>query len=609
MPAKDVFIFSSQKALQRLAAVIQSADSCYYLNDDYQLLTQIRKIVGPSNPVRLLEKRFHRAVEALSCEFLRFSHTLNFRNRSDTYWGNQLGSRNSASIPLLRNMAYLRCAMELIQEVKGRLILICDSPGLARVIAAEAQIQRVPCRLSLSLRDWLRMPWLYLRLIPKGVYFLLKGLLQWIYAKMLPNERIDAGSIKNRYVLSSWITAGCIDSNGNHRDRNFGILPSWLEGQGKEVWIIPMYFNLDRSIFDQMKLMAASPTRFLFPEQYLSAIDYLRVLRDGIRNIFIDLSGIRFEGRSVNLIVREVHIDSCLPPEQLQRTTVTYVLKNLSRKKIAVQRFLFPIENNASEKIFMLAARKFYPGVPVVGFQHTVWLKEQLAMFLLPDEQSYYPMPDRLITSGRRYVDILERAGYPRILIVAGPNLRYAVVNDTPAAPYSEKDAGCRKLLVILNFDFNQSLELLEKSGQAFKNLQDVKIRIKAHPTTPLAATENFLREIGFPPYVWASGSVQEWVLQSDAVLMTGGSVSNLETMATGVPLLRISLGSSFDFDCLWDDYPFAPFLHTTLEIRQFLEKAFTMESHLRETLVAFGKRMVTEYFEPVTPETMQVFL
>lgn len=609
MPADLVILISSQKALEELAGLLQPPDACYYLGDDYQALTRLRRKIAPGCAIRLLEERFHAAVGKLEKDFLRFSHSINFRNQSETYWDHQLASRNSATIPLLRNLVYLHCAMELIEEGSGRLVLICDSPALARTLAAETGKQGVSVDRRLTLRDRFRTPWLYLRLVPKGGYFLFKGLVQWLYAGMMPNRRIDEGSAGEKYILRSWVTAGCLDDRGNYRDRNFGFLPSWLEEQGKEAWVLPMYFNLDRGILDQMKLMAGSSTRFLFSEQYLSALDYLRVLRDGLRNLFIDLRRVRFEGRDVSAIVRDVHVDSCLPPEQLQRATVTYVLKNLAAKGVPVRCFLFPIENNASEKLFMLAARRFYPGVPVIGFQHTVWFKEQLGMFLLPEEHSYYPMPDRIVTSGCRYVDILEEAGYPRSVVAAGPNLRYTTVNHTPLAPLRNKATGCRNVLVILNFDFNQSLELLEKSGRALQGLPDVRIRVKAHPTTPLADAEQFLRDIGFPPFEWAAGTVQEWVLQSDAVLMTGGSVSNLETMATGVPLLRVSLGGNFDFDCLWDDYPFAPFLYKAEDIRLYLEKAFGMSDAERETLAEFGTWMVSQYFEPVTAETMKVFL
>ena len=59
-------------------------------------------------------------------------------------------------------------------------------------------------------------------------------------------------------MLRSWVTAGSVDAGGRYRDRNFGVLPDYLAGQGKEVWTIPLYFSLDRNLFAQMKLMSRS---------------------------------------------------------------------------------------------------------------------------------------------------------------------------------------------------------------------------------------------------------------------------------------------------------------------------------------------------------------
>jgi len=120
---------------------------------------------------------------------------------------------------------------------------------------------------------------------------------------------------------------------------------------------------------------------------------------------------------------------------------------------------------------------------------------------------------------------------------------------------------------------------------------------------------KQFLGHIGFPEFEWATGSVPDEVVQSDAVLMTGASVSNLETMITGVPLLRVSLGSNFDFDCLWEEYPFAPFLSSADEIRHYLLKAFSLTEEEKGNLEAFGKKIAADYFEPPTPDNMKVFL
>ena len=90
---------------------------------------------------------------------------------------------------------------------------------------------------------------------------------------------------------------------------------------------------------------------------------------------------------------------------------------------------------------------------------------------------------------------------------------------------------------------------------------------------------------------------------------MTGGSVSSMETIAAGVPLVRVSLENNFDFDCLWDDYPVSPPASSPGEIRRHLGQALRASTEERMRLIRYGKEMVENYFEPVTPETLRVFL
>jgi hypothetical protein len=192
---------------------------------------------------------------------------------------------------------------------------------------------------------------------------------------------------------------------------------------------------------------------------------------------------------------------------------------------------------------------------------------------------------------------------------VPGPNLRYTAVNQFVGTSNPNGGGHPRTLLIILNYDTNQNMELLEKAGQALKSPGDLHVLIKAHPTTDVQQMSGFLQDIPFPPYEWASGTVMEQLARVHAVLMTGGSVSSMETIAAGVPLVRVSLENNFDFDCFWDEYPFSPFVSSPEEIRKRVDEALRMGPNERRRLIAFGQEMVENYFEPVTPERMQVFL
>ena len=605
----EVLILSKRKAVHNLSKEIQATDTCYYLSDDYLTLVKIKKSLDNKCNILTLGTDFHKAIIEIEKDFLYLCHRINSKNQSEAYWGNQLASRSSTAIPLLKYLVYFHCAKEILAHTSSRTILICDSPALVKVIKKEARDQGLSCEVEFLPSESFSPLKIYSKVFLRGVYFLTSSVMRWCYARLLRNQRIDDHPHTERYILRSWVTTGNMDKEGRYKDRNFGVLPEYLDQQGKDVWILPMFFNLDRNIFAQMKLMSQSSNKFIFSEQYISMLDLLRTLRDGVKNIFLDLNGTQFEGQDLSPVVKEIHLKGCLPPHLMSLNSVKYLIERFAKKGVSIDRFIYPIENNAPEKPFILAARRYYPSSKIVGFQHTVWFKEQLGVYLHSEELGCHPLPDQIICSGSRYLDILEQSGFPSKLLSPGPNLRYTMVNQNFKSSSDNESCNERMTLIILNFDTNQSMELLEKVGMALRELKDVKIFIKAHPVSPIRQLEKFLRDIKFPDYEWATGTVQEWVVRVNVVIMTGGSVSNLETMATGVPLLRISLGSNFDFDPLWDRYPFSDFTFSPDEIAMYLKAAFQLSSSEQGELSEFGREIVKKYFEAVTPENLKVFL
>jgi len=602
-------IVPKRRAISLIDKLSGSYPVVYYLSDDYLTLARIRRKLGRKANVLPLGAKFHNVIRAMEKDFLYFSHKINLKNQSEVYWGNQVASRNSASIPLLKYLTYFNCAKELMAHAHSRIILVCDSPALMKVIKEEAKDQGFSCHIKWFPSDVLSWLKIYFTVFLKGAYFFTSGVMKWWYARLLKNQRMGNQSHAERYILRSWVTRGNLDNEGRYKDRNFGVLPGYLNEQGKDVWILPMFFNLDKSIFAQLKLMARSHQKFIFPEQYLSILDLFRTLRDGVRAISLDLDGCEFGGRDFSLVVKEIHLKSSLSPNLMSLNSVKYLIKNFAKREIRIDRFIYPIENNASEKPFILSIRRYYPHSKITGFQHTVWFKEQLGMYLDPEEVKYHPLPDQIVCSGTRYIDILQKAGFPGRLLVPGPNLRYTMVNQSFKWDYESVPNGGGNILIVLNFDLDQSMEVLEKAGMALSQVRSATIYIKAHPDSPVKQLEGFLRDIQFPAYEWATGTVQEWVVRANVVIMTGGSVSNLETMATGVPLLRVSLGSNFDFDPLWDEYPFSGFVDSPDEIARYIDGAFHMNSSERDRLAEFGEEVVKGYFEPVSPENLKVFL
>jgi hypothetical protein len=119
-------------------------------------------------------------------------------------------------------------------------------------------------------------------------------------------------------------------------------------------------------------------------------------------------------------------------------------------------------------------------------------------------------------------------------------------------------------ILYVLNFNLDHAYEVLAALAPAFRKLKAewpaLELRLKPHPLIERSDLTALLRKLSLDEdVVFVAGSVQDEVLMNRVTLMTGASVSNLETLITGAPLIRYSLEQEFDFDCFWPEFAEQP--------------------------------------------------
>ncbi len=209
-----ILVFSKKAALAGLAAELAAGDRCFYLSDDYRTFVEIRNTLKEPGAILTLRGRFHSAIREIEDDFLRFSHEVNRQNRSMTYWGSQLASRNSATIPLLKYAAYFHCARQCMDEEENRLIFVCDSTALAEILLQESKSRGIECRLIRSPLEALLPIKTMAYLLLKGLYFIAMAAARWVYSRTLKNPRLTDQPPLQRVLIRSWVTAGSVDGSG-----------------------------------------------------------------------------------------------------------------------------------------------------------------------------------------------------------------------------------------------------------------------------------------------------------------------------------------------------------------------------------------------------------
>ena len=82
------------------------------------------------------------------------------------------------------------------------------------------------------------------------------------------------------------------------------------------------------------------------------------------------------------------------------------------------------------------------------------------------------------------------------------------------------------------------------------------------------------MEKINFKNYGFADdGIIQEWLPQMYAMVLTGASITTLEAVVMGVPVIRIVPDNTFSYDSFFSsDYPLDP-VSTVIEIKEQLQK------------------------------------
>ncbi len=603
----EVFIVLKQYALNNPSILNESDAHIVFLSDDYQSYVKLRANLSSEKNLERLGNRFHEKLEEIKKEFLKLSSNINELNNFNSFWGTLIASRNSASTYLLKDIIYAICARDMMIQ-SSFLILIVDRLSLAETLDNLAQSTGFQSKIFSTFRDKLCFSKTIALMPIRIFYFFTINLTSIFFSKFLKNRRISQSNEKEKTLLVSWITAGSINDQSQYIERNFGPLKDFLTKKNREVWILPLCFNLDRPYLKQLKLMSQSDIQFLFPEQYLNVWDILCVIVGEIRNLRLKWPSMKIQGCDVSKIIKWEAFTHAFGISLLKFNLIYSLFKKLSQTKKELISIIYPFENNPVEKILIRATKFFLPQTHLIGFQHSVWYKEQLGMELSLKESVFHPLPNKIVCSGSSYMEILKNLHFPQTLLTCGPSLRFLDIHKNSFKEW-ESSKETKKILIILNFDMNQCMEILDKLNQVLKSVKKITISIKSHPLLNKKYLSEYLSSIHFQEYTWVDGRVSALANLSDVVIMPYGSVSNLETIAIGTPLIRIHLENDFNFDPLWEsEFSFGD-AKSVPELIFILNKALHLNENDKVKLRANAMAMRNKYFQIYSDKAMEVFL
>ncbi len=612
--ARQVTIVPKRGSASVLLKIIKEHSLCFYLSDDYaffiDLQDKVRGVMEIENLSGLFDKTFQDMKEAI----LELVSGLNKKYSSYAWWGGRVASKSTSATSLFLNIVYFLCAKRLLLEKHENMIFIVDSPALSACISDFSRKQGYEVNdCKNQFYEWREGLKRYLYYIAQIGSFALKALKNRRAALKALKPFLEKKShAQKRVVIRSWITQDICRKSTEFKDRNFGYLPQWLRSRGYEVWILPMFFNLSVSIDKVYACIKDRDQAFLIPEHYLKISDYAQSLFNGYKVFSQRIEELRFEGVDVSPLFNEILRRQGFDVHLCMLNLSCHALKRLKQAGFEIDSFYYALECNAPENQFILSCRKYFPNADVIGFQHTAFFPNQLAYRLAPRESEHHPLPDKIICSGPVYKDLYRKSGFPVGILANGPNLRFESVywNRVGKKDVQDSHGDEKRLLLPLTFSYNLAFDLFVKVRDALRGMGEYTVYIRTHPLLSKKVLIKFLGKINMKNYVFADeGTMQEWLSKMYAVVSTGGTITILETVAFGIPVIRVIPDNVFYYDPFsTPDYPLKP-VNTSLEIRAQLQSIDEIQKNGKGVFEAIAKEVLSDYFSVPNEENLKVFL
>lgn len=217
---------------------------------------------------------------------------------------------------------------------------------------------------------------------------------------------------------------------------------------------------------------------------------------------------------------------------------------------VKAKRMIQIFENYGWEKMSLLGARRANKRVKIFGFQHAFIARNTFKYFPSWAERGRIPLPDRIITMGKRTKNIMEEYGnYGSAELQEGVALRQQYLHSVQPLPRN-KDGDIFVPLTITVEDTIKVITFLYHAG-----LQDSrrKVYLRFHPVTPkekVFAGLSFKMPANF--YISDADSIYAELERAAVVLYTFTTVC-IEALALARPVIYLDVNYPMDMDPLFE--------------------------------------------------------
>jgi len=409
-------------------------------------------------------------------------------------------------------------------------------------------------------------------------------------------------------VLISPVDAATLTQKRYLSEAYFGALAVELSQRGRTVILVP-FVSRGVSYRKALKRLELEAQPALIPHRWLGVRDLLwavtKTLLPPPRPHVIP----RLDGMDVEpLMAQERRLD-WISNWCAEGLLMAALVHRWAAAKLPIERIIYLYENNPWERALCWATQKLFPETCLVAYQHSRLPKYLLKFFLAPGEETIQPQPHRIVTAGSYNAQMLGKNGHSPARIRVGGGLRsQGLLSGWESNPGLRQNGGGRRILVLLQMEWEDTVELLDCVDELFADDKTIQIMVRPHPLLPSREIEKRLgRRI--PADICASDQPLSDLLLGSAAALYVASTACIEAMSLEIPTVHVRPRFVLDTDPL--EHARDARLEAT-GAKELREKIHWLLEH-REEYVAQQREqwrtLVREMFGPVTEETYLAFV
>jgi hypothetical protein len=628
-----LFAYQDQISLRSVTQFFRSnnVQEWLYLGDDSTWRVLAESAIADAVPRISIADRLDSKAQDLRSAYIDGIGALSQDNASLEWWSSELAAKNPY-YKLYVRICLLAVARDLLSE--GRLnntLVICTTRALLDEVSYYAIELDIPFRTAQIkknlpiweelkseaagtaepfLRYFPQLPTLG-RCIPLYQKFLEKDIRyrRSIIEKNIPQPPSEFSG-DDTICFFTWVDKRNFNLDSSYTDPYFGPLPRLLKEKGYRVAFVPrVLFTIP---FDEAvhRLLQTGEIIF-FPEQFLTNQD-ISISRQKGELYFPDIGALSSIGSiPVSRLISEhfAQTRSLLADNLLYENLVAAMKK----ERIHPSRIIHTCEGHSWEQALSWSVHRHMPKTKVIGYDNVTFSRLVLSMYPAVNEYGKRPLPDRIVTNGPLYRDVLLVEGMPEHLVSIGCALRHTYLwkgtnQEKQSQSVIEPGRPCR-ILVATAIGLGDSVELVSKACDAFGGDENYEIIIKCHPLVDPDEVGRYLSsKIKKQNVTFDTRPVSQLLQTSNILLYTYTSVC-FESMIHGVVPVCVRSENFLNLDKL-DAVPNIRWCATTPDdLRDIAGKITMMNDEARAAWQNEATRIVKQALAPPSDGCVDAFL